>query len=236
MFTTLPGFLGSGTAPCEQTLWVYKPSSFYRTVCHLLFWHETLLTLGRTVPFEKGLWHPVEHRALRPTPNTQTWACQVPYLFWLRQKLKDFSKRLWSVMLALSLIDILYDGLRRPWKDTELRNCVHCLPCQQGHKPMETKSHPPPPLPPAPSLPLASSRFWGPTRATTENHSKAPSSRKSPQESQEGGQQHQPLGSLGEAEWKLSLRRGGPRPTEAQWTMSGSRGWCVLLSGTAIDK
>lgn len=111
------------------------------------------LSPGRT-----GLSHS-EHEASLTTPNTQKSTCQGPHLFWLWQKLKDFSKHLWSVVLTLSLVDIFYNGLRRPWKDKEL----HLLVYHQGHKPMEIKANtslcpffpmilPGPEAPPAPLL------------------------------------------------------------------------------------
>lgn len=67
----------------------------------------------------------------------------IPYLLWLWQKLKKFSQCLWSIMLSLSLMNIFYNGLRRPWKDNQMPFHVCWSAKETRASGNSNKSHPP---------------------------------------------------------------------------------------------
>lgn len=71
---------------------------------------------------------------------------QIPYLLWLWQKLKKFSQCLWSIMLSLSLMNIFYNGLRRPWKDNQMPFHV-CWSARETQASGNSNKSPPPSFP-----------------------------------------------------------------------------------------
>ena len=116
---------------------------------------------------------------------------QIPYLLWLWQKLKKFSQCLWSIVFALSSMDIFHDGRRRPWKGKNqipFHSCWRAWETQARGN--ENKS--PPPSPPSP--PSLSCRWFCvsdhnsplPGRAGDPDIPEVPSTENHPRASQRG--------------------------------------------------